>query len=267
MQRVESRPLHPRYATMNRLQSELHRLYLLQPSALADEAQAGGLVSVSGTVRAMVMELAHPPSWELLSKVWYGVQAELDLPAPAIAVSGTDGIQLWFSLAEPVTALRAHGFLERLRLRFLPEVDARRLRLMPAADASAQRPELHASLVPAQQLTGDNWSAFVAPDLAPVFVDTPWLDIPPSNDGQAALLQGIKLLTPAAFEAAIDPLDANAPVPVVSTEPRAAQGRQASAAQDAEQFLLQVMRDDAQTMALRIEAAKVLLQAQAGPRV
>lgn len=257
---------------MNRLQSELHRLYLLRSSDRVDEVQASGLVSASGTVRAMVMELAHPPSWELLSKVWYGMQAELDLPPPAIAVSGTDGLQLWFSLAEPIAAGQAHAFLARLQARFLPDVDARRVRLMPAAEASAQRPELHARLVPAQQDPTGNWSAFVAPDLAPVFEDTPWLDIPPSDDGQAALLQSVKVWPQAAFAAAMGQLEAATPAPhsaaVVSSEPHNAPGRPAvaSAAQDAERFLLQVMRDDSVAMALRIEAAKALLQGPGSPR-
>lgn len=247
---------------MNRLQSELNRLYLARPSAPTSEAS---LVGASGTVRAMVMELACPPGWEALAKVWQGVQAELDLPAPAIAVSGLTGMQLWFSLAEPLAAAQAHAFLEQLRQRFVPDVDPRRVRLLPTPDATAQQPEHHAPLVPAQQLSSDNWSAFVAPDLAPVFADTPWLDIPPSEDGQAALLQGLKTMSPAAFADAMAQLSATARVPqaaaMASSVPAAA--TVAPAAQEAEQFLLQIMRDATVATALRIEAAKALLP---GPR-
>ena len=95
-------------------------------------------------VRAMVMELRRPPSWEVLSRVWHGVQTELELPAPAIAVSGIDGLQLWFSLAEPIAVPHAHAFLECLRSRFLPDIESSRIRLMAASDASALRQELHA---------------------------------------------------------------------------------------------------------------------------
>lgn len=250
---------------MNRLQSELNRLYLARPSAPTSEAS---LVGASGTVRAMVMELACPPGWEALAKVWQGVQAELDLPAPAIAVSGLTGMQLWFSLAEPVAAAQAHAFLEQLRQRFVPDVDPRRVRLLPTPDATEQQPEHHAQLVPAQQLPSGNWSAFVAPDLAPVFADTPWLDIPPSEDGQAALLQGLKPMSPTAFAEAVAQLNAATPVPQASTVvnhlPAAvAAGPVAPAAQEAEQFLLQIMRDHTVATALRIEAAKALLP---GPR-
>ena len=52
----------------------------------------------------MVLELTGPADWDVLSAVWRGVQADLELPAPAIAVSGTDGLQLWFSLEAPVPA-------------------------------------------------------------------------------------------------------------------------------------------------------------------
>ena len=73
---------------MNRLQAEQQRLYLSHDSG----------------PRALMLALAQPGSWAGLAKVWQGVQADLELPAPAIAVSGTDSYQLWFSLAQPVAA-------------------------------------------------------------------------------------------------------------------------------------------------------------------
>jgi hypothetical protein len=221
---------------MNRLQTALHRLYLAQPAHAEDDTQASALIDSSSRVRALVMELTRPPSWALLSTVWQGVQVELELPAPGIAVSGTDGLQLWFSLAEPVTASQAHGFLNALRMRFLPDTEPKRVRLMPAADASALHPERHAQLVPALQEQTGNWSAFVAADLAPVFVDTPWLDIPPNEEGQATLLRAL-----------------------VSPETTPAE-------QDPRRFLQRVMNDDSVALALRIEAAKALLQHSDGQR-
>ncbi len=117
---------------MNRLQSELHRLYLFRATEDADvDGQSVGLIEPVERVRAVVMELTGPPSWEVLSRVWQGVQTELDLPAPAIAVSGIDGLQLGFSLAKPIAVAQAHVLLGRLRLRFLPDIDSSRLRLMP----------------------------------------------------------------------------------------------------------------------------------------
>lgn len=249
---------------MNRLQTELHRLYLARPSHGADDAQAPTLIDASNRVRALVMELTRPPSWELLSRVWQGVQLELELPAPGIAVSGTDGLQLWFSLAEPVAASHAHGFLDALRLRFLRDTDAKRVRLMPAADASALHPERHAQVVPALQAETGNWSAFVAADLAPVFVDTPWLDIPPNEEGQATLLRGLATIKPALFDEALQRL---APVRACIEAPRAlVQPESTTAEQDPRRFLQRVMNDDSVALALRIEAAKALLQHSDGQR-
>jgi len=240
---------------MNRLQSELHRLYLPRSSAQAEnDPRSSPLIDREGRVRALVMELTRPASWGLLSSVWQGVQAELGLPAPAISVSGIDGLQLWFSLAEPVTAAQGHAFLDSLRARFLADIDARRVRLMPASGASA----LHAGVVPALQEETGNWSAFVAPDLAPIFAETPWLDIAPSEEGQATLLRGLETMKPAAFEEALQRLTTASDT---SAAPSAArQPESAAADQDPRRFLLGVMNDETVTLALRIEAAKALLQ-------
>ncbi len=260
---------------MSRLQSELDRLYrpLLQPRSEVG-AQPAGLVDASGRVRCMVMELRHPPNWEVLSRVWQGVQAELELPAPAIAVSGTEGLQLWFSLAEPVPVAQAHAFLAGLQRRFLADIDARRVVLMPTADASALHPERHATLVPALQEQTGNWSAFLAQDLAPIFADTPWLDVPPNEEGQATLLRSIAVAKPQVFLEACDKLamgsplqPSNAPAAAAATvavDPGPGPGHQSPAAVpadgDPKRFLAQVMNDGTVPMALRIEAAKALLQ-------
>jgi hypothetical protein len=259
---------------MNKLHSELQRLYLPRPSADAADAAdatAAGLVGPGGWVRALVMELRRAPDWEVLARVWQGVQTELELPAPAIAVSGTDAMQLWFSLAEPVTPVQAHAFLQALRQRFLPDVDARRLQLLPA-----QPPLRHAALVPALQHSG-NWSAFVARDLAPVFGDTPWLDIAPNEEGQASLLRGMAVTPRVAFESALQVL--GVPGPAEGTEAKVvdegpvpaalasaldvsapAQPQALDAGGDPARFLRRVMDDDTVALALRIEAAKALLQ-------
>lgn len=250
---------------MNRLQSELHRLYLPRSQAHVEtDAQSSALIEAQATVRAMVMELTRPPSWVLLSKVWHGVQTELELPAPAIAVSGIDGLQLWFSLAEPVAASQAHAFLESLRARFLPDIDSRRLRLMPSSDATALHPERHARLVPALQEQTGNWSAFVAADLAPVFAETPWLDIPPNEEGQATLLRGLDTIKPAVFHEALQRLG---PITTIIDAPLTRQQPVTTTEEeDPKRFLLRVMNDDSVALALRVEAAKALLQHSNEPR-
>lgn len=216
---------------MTRLQSELQRLYRL------DDADAA-----SGQVRALGLALGRPADWEALSKVWQGVQGDLALPAPAIAVSGIDGYQIWFSLAQAWPLDQATAFLDSVRARYLRDIEAHRIDLM-----------LEAPKVPAVQAQAGQWSAFVAPDLAPVFADTPWLDIPPSPDGQADLLSRLESIQHNDFQRALDRLQ---PAPPAAT----------SAAQDGltntpspKTFLLQVMNDDTVEMRLRIEAAKALL--------
>lgn len=215
---------------MNRLQSELHRLYLPPPEA-----------GQRGEVRALRLELAGPADWEALGRVWRGVQADLQLPAPGIAVSGTDGLQLWFSLQQPVSAARAVDFLARLQPHYLPGIAPARLRLA----AEGQPPA-----VPAQDAATGNWSAFVAPDLAPVFAETPWLDIQPGAEGQADLLARLESIKPSAFEAALQslgPARAEAPPGIETAE------------MDPRRFLQRVMNDETVALNLRIEAAKALL--------
>jgi hypothetical protein len=209
----------------------------------------------------------QPPGWEVLARIWHGVQNELDLPAPAIAVSGLDALQLWFSLEEPVAAARGHAFLEGLQRRYLADVDTSRVRLRPAPPPSPAEPFVHTRLVPALQEQTGNWSAFLAVDLVAVFADTPWLDIPPGEDGQAPLLQGLRMIEPSAFEAVLDRLSRAAqPVPASVGTASGVGGPQGIAHPrapipdaDPRQFLTRVMQDASAPLGLRIEAAKALL--------
>jgi len=257
---------------MNRLQAELHRLYLANdPQGLDTDAAESGLVSPEGRVRALVLELARPADWEALSTLWQGVQVDLALPAPAIAVSGIDGYQLWFSLSQPVPAEAAQAFLEALRLRYLGHITPERIRLRPAVEASAPRPIRHARLVPALQQETGRWSAFVVPGLAALLADDPWLDTPPSPDAQADLLSRLESTQPADFQRALDQLRPALPpaTPHAASAPADTAGGQAGppdtggapAGQrlDPKRFLLAVMNDHAIELHLRIEAAKALL--------
>ena len=88
---------------MSRLQIEFRRLFLAATASCAGDAiQGSDGVDAEGRVRALVIQLARPADWQPLAEVWMGVQTELGLPAPAIAVNGKDGMQLWFSVAAPV---------------------------------------------------------------------------------------------------------------------------------------------------------------------
>ncbi|MFC5500291.1 hypothetical protein ACFPOE_22300 [Caenimonas terrae] len=222
---------------MNRLQSELQRLYH-SPEA--------------GQVRAMVLEVGRPASWDALGKAWRGVQADLGLPAPAIAVSGADAFQLWFSLAQPVPAQQAMDFLDALRRRYLGELAPERVRMH------------HGAVLPPLEASPGRWSAFVAPDLAGIFADEPWLDLPPGPEAQAELLSRLESIKPQELAAAAN----EAPAPAASAPTFAAApeaGHAGSPAPsiaggaDPRRFLLEVMNDRAVDLRLRIEAAKALL--------
>lgn len=241
---------------MTRLQTEFQRLY--QPD---EAATPGGLIDAQGQVRAAVLELAGPADWGALSQVWQGVQSRLGWPAPAIAVSGTDALQLWFSLHEPQPAAQARDLLQALADRWLADLRPQRLRLWPReVDGSWQ----HAPLVPALQADGSNWSAFIAPDLAPLFADTPWLDLPPGDDGQASLLAPLAPLSAGQWHTGLAELRAMT-VPATAHEAPAVNGTApafhsaATHCTSPRDFLLAVMNDAAVPLALRIDAAKALL--------
>lgn len=219
--------------TSPRLQAERDRLYRAEDD---------------GRVRALVLALARPADWTALGRVWQGVQTDLGWPAPGIAVSGTDACQLWFSLAEPVSAAEAHALLEHLRTRYLADIPPHRVELLPALDGARLAP-----VIPTLQADGEVWSAYIAPDLAPVFAETPWLDIRPGSEGQAELLSRLASISVAEYRAALPVAVPSASAGLAVTGPFT----------DPRQFLLQVMNDERVEMGLRIEAAKALLSPSA----
>jgi hypothetical protein len=120
-------------------------------------------------------------------------------------------------------------------------------------------------MVPALQAQTGCWSAFVAPDLAAMFGDTPWLDIPPGHDGQSDLLSRIESITAADFRMALERLVAAAPISAPYDATAAGAGQDAAGAAptgdcpDPKRFLLEVMNNENVALGLRIEAAKALL--------
>lgn len=266
---------------MSRLLTEWHRLYALDapvpPTAGLEPwlATTPASLSPDGRTRLLVLELARPADWDRLGAVWQGVQADLELPAPAIAVNGVDGYQLWFSLAEAVDTAQAQAFLQGLLARYLDGMQPQRLRCWPA-QATCQAPQMQ---VPAEWPNSGHWSAFVAPDLARIFADDPWLDISPSPVSQAEVLAGLKTTPMDLFEAALAALAprtihaergqheagsaasmiAQAPANGGSGQHAGAPPNFACAAQDPQGFLHAVMNDERVALVLRIEAAKALL--------
>jgi len=252
---------------MTRLQTEYQRLYL-SPDA---DVAAPTLNGSDGQVRAMVLALCGPADWATLAPVWRGVQADLGWPAPAIAVNGVDAFELWFSLAQPVPVAEAVALLLGLRQRYLADLKPERVRLWPRADAAPWT----APFIPAQQAP-ERWSAFVAPDLAAVFGgDDPSLDFPPGEDAQAELLSRLSCIKPDNWQVAVAQLQAASfavPPAVVKGVPVAPVAGTALAApvtphnaalvgpyEDPRRFLRDVMNESSVPLALRLEAAKILL--------
>lgn len=231
---------------MSSLKTQLRRLFL------GPDSQT--LVDPQGCTRALVLELPAPVDAAALSAAWRAAQADLGWPAPAIAVSG-QGLQLWSALAEPVPLPTAEALAGALSRRLLPELPARQRRHWPDAGRTAELPGQ-----PLAQGDGERWSAFVAPDLAPLFTETPWLDLPPGDDGQAALLAALACVTPAQLAALQSTPPAAADPAPVSAAP---EGGMADSA-EARRFLRQVMNDPSVPLALRVDAAKALLMAPPG---
>lgn len=239
---------------MTRLRTELQRLFDLTEAGFGPQP---------GQVRCLWIELAGPADWAPLRALWTALQAELELPAPAIAVSGQDGLQLWLALQQPVPVAEAATFLDSLCRTHLPGhavLRPGRLRCWP--DAAGSRPP--PAPVPAQVKAGDEprWSAFVTPDLPAVFGEDAWLDLPPGDDAQADLLSRLAPITPTAWAAALARLPARPEQSVVS--PPAARNATPAAGSTPVAFLRSVMNDPQAPLALRVEAARALLAAGLG---
>lgn len=265
---------------MTRLHTELQRLFRpadAHPASTGHDAPANpppehlpALLDAQGRTRALVLELLRPVDTTALATLWQGAQADLGLPAPGVAVSGQDGLQLWWSLQQAVDLATARQLLQGLQARYLPDLPARRVALWPApADTPGAAPR-HTALVPADQGSSGRWSAFVAPDLAPVFADDPWLDGAPNPDGQAELLARLASISPAALADALQRLQpapagaaAAAPTAAAAIAPASATTGASTTAypcDDPAAFLRAVMNDVGAPLALRVDAAKALLQ-------
>lgn len=228
---------------MNRRETEQHRLF-----------------GPADARRALVLEVRRPAGWDALATVWQDVQDNWGWPAPAIAVNGRDGFQLWFGLAQAVSADEARACVQLLVTRHLTGLPGHCVGAWSACETGAV-PALPPALIQA-----DQWSAFLTPGLAAVFADSPWLDIAPSDDGQADLLAALRPITPAEWARARDAWQRNGPgnANTPPAAPTSAHADGAPANPSPRQFLLQVMHDDAAPLALRVEAAKALLLAPGG---
>lgn len=246
---------------MDRLTSELRRLYFLpgQPRPGEGLPAAIDLVGTDNRARTLVIDFLKAGDWEAAAAFCQGVQEDLELPAPAVSVSGKAGFRVWFSLAEAVPADEARSFLEALGQRYLADLPPGHALLHPATSATAQRLDL----VPSLDSATGKWSAFIDPAMGSMFAQESGLEMAPNPDRQADLLARFESIEAAAFRRALDLL-------LVPAEPAGSPtNRPASRATaplgvgggfaDPKDFLLAVMNDPAASASDRIEAAKALL--------
>jgi len=289
---------------MNKLITELQRLYFLpdqqwhsqqlddggQPvypaegtltpavvaSSLAGEQSISlQLVSADGMARAMLVNFGKPSDWEQVANLYRAVQDELDLPAPAVSVSGRKGYCLWFSLAEPLPVAQARRFLDALRREYLAGITADKLQLRPDSEQAVGK------LAPTRHTATGKWSAFIDPSMGAMFIDEPGLEMAPNMGRQADILAGLKSIKAGELQRALGVLQTaaeSAGNPCLSPAERSASEHGEAASQpvpaaghtrsmlnvgsnysDPQSFLLAVMNDASASAGQRISAARALL--------
>ncbi|PQO93304.1 hypothetical protein C5614_23785 [Massilia phosphatilytica] len=203
---------------MEKLISELMRLYLLpdSPAAQAGPGANADLVSGAGLTRAIAIPFrkaagADAQHWERLCTVANGLQADFGFPAPAVSVASAGGFVLWLSLAAPVPVADARRFVAGLG------------RLWPDTLPPAGTIGLPVELPPCPNAATGTWAAFIHPGMGASFADESGLDMAPPAAGQVAFLEGLDSIAPGQFSAALARLDAPA-APVAAPAPPSADG-------------------------------------------
>lgn len=266
---------------MSKLVVQLQRLFGLSDFAVTEADVAGAcagsavpgfdLADQAGGVRVMLIGVERPGDWAAVAALYQGLQADLDLPAPAISISARAGFQVWLVLAGPVPVEQAESFLHALRRKYLGEIPVDRIRLLPTVGEGASR----VTLVPSFDAASGKWSAFIDPSMGSMFIDEPGLEMAPNPDRQADMLAGIERIELSDFQRALARLaaDAEAGNPVQdgpgmsgsegtsasdTGKPRAIL-QAGSSFTDPKSFLLAVMNDPSASAKQRIRAAKALL--------
>ncbi|TXG94880.1 MAG: hypothetical protein E6R09_16620 [Rhodocyclaceae bacterium] len=234
---------------MTRLQSELERLFRV-PDSVTEEV---ALLDGNGRVATLVVGFARSRDWPVVAALLEGMQETLGLPLPAVAADGKAGFQLWLPLAEPIAAETAICFLAALRRRYLGDIADHDLALLPAPDGAGS-----IRRIPALSAESGRWSTFIDPTMGAMFADEGGLDFAPNPDRQADQLAAITPIEPADFARALAALTATPPTDPGNAE-AATHTTIGSGYSEPRDFLMAVMNDAGVPLALRIEAAKALL--------
>ncbi|WP_426114581.1 hypothetical protein [Massilia sp. PWRC2] len=217
---------------MQSLISELARLYLLQPqlcfegpereqrqSVLPGQLEqhllglktlALDLVTPAATARTIVLDFCAggavrgEQQWRALCVLANALRDQLQLPAPAVSISG-HGFQLWLSLASAMPIADIAEFVHLLHAEYLPDdKDKGNGLLVTVVD-----------LPPARQ-PGGKWAAFIHPGMGASFADEPALDMAPPVGAQVGFLEGLRSIDSARFAEALATLRRHAPPAVTA---------------------------------------------------
>ena len=234
---------------------------ILAQSLKGQASVALDLLSPQGRVRTLVLGFEKSGDWEWVAEVYQGILEDLELPAPAMAITGNSGHQIWFSLATPVPVAQGQAFLAALCHRYLAKLAPSHYRLWPTTEDAGPR---HLEALPAEHDASGKWSAFITASMGAMFKEEPGLEMAPNPERQADLLAPVVSMTNADLARAMDRLAApNEPAPAEGpaalapvTDGRAGlDGHHA----DPKSFLLAVMNDPGAAPELRVKAAAALL--------
>ena len=193
---------------MNKLIAELQRLFFLpgQPLDGAILSSAGALTPVAiylvndeGMARVMVVDFCRAADWPKVAELYLALQTDLDLPAPAVSVSGSQGFCLWLSLVEAAPVAQVKAFLQALRVRYLAEIPPDKLNFLPDHAAATIGAAATINLPPGLNKANGMWSAFIDPAHGANFTDEPWLEMAPPMAKQAARLAEVESIKAGAF--------------------------------------------------------------------
>lgn len=191
---------------MRKLIAELRRLYLLDDQRYDDadlerhlrgeRTMSVDLANGEGMARALVIDFRKRPDdghWSQLCETANALQTELGLPAPAVSVSGGGSYGLWLSLETPVPAARLRQLKALLHQAYFAQQDI-------DVDKSVIEPP------PCLHQASGLWAAFINPGMGASFAEDLGLDMPPPVGAQTSFLEGLRGITAAEFEHALDVL-------------------------------------------------------------
>ncbi|NYE59346.1 hypothetical protein FHW58_000498 [Duganella sp. 1224] len=185
---------------MDKLISELRRLYLLNADNtqrlqhhLRGEATFAFDLAQDGVTRAIVIDFHKADSeqhWQRLCNVANALQSDLDLPAPAVSVSGGECYRLWLSLASPIPVEQARQFLALLHKAYFE-------------DEQIDLGRTVVELPPCLHVATGLWAAFVNPSMGGALADDLGLEMPPNEHAQAVFLEKLECIGDDVFASAL----------------------------------------------------------------